>query len=273
MWSKLNENFYQSRTSSYENLVKNNLRSSQNLAGWLQEFAPSENFNLEFENQNQIKNLKSISFWNIEANSINYNDSLEYALKHRETTPVNQLHQGWSEAEILMLMNKAISDGSRGKDYQGVHIPLRNYPSGGAQFPIKLYMVSNTNAGFFKKNKSYEIHSDLGLISRVEDVDFKFEEVFAISHFNKKLYKQTSDVPFVVVMVMNLKHSFNKYSVYSQHLAMIEAGHIGQNLQLVSTALGNSSMPNGGILSDITKEAIGLKNSIDDTVVYGVVFG
>ena len=71
---------------------------------------------------------------------------------------------------------------------------------------------------------------------------------------------------------MNLKHSFKKYKYYSRQLAVIESGHIAQNLQLVSTSIGKTSLPNGGILSDYTKNSIGLSDSKDDVVIYGVAF-
>ena len=126
--------------------------------------------------------------------------------------------------------------------------------------------------GYFKKNHSYKIHADLGMISEIDQVNFKFEEIFAISHFNKEISEETKKLSFAIVLDMNLKHSFKKYKYYSRQLAMIEAGHIGQNLQLVSTAMGKKSLPNGGILSDVTKEAIGLSDSQDDIVIYGVAF-
>lgn len=110
------------------------------------------------------------------------------------------------------------------------------------------------------------------MISEIDQVNFKFEEIFAISHFNKEISEETKKLSFAIVLDMNLKHSFKKYKYYSRQLAMIEAGHIGQNLQLVSTAMGKKSLPNGGILSDVTKEAIGLSDSQDDIVIYGVAF-
>lgn len=102
--------------------------------------------------------------------------------------------------------------------------------------------------------------------------EFNFEDIFAISHFNKEISHETRHINFALVMTMNLKHSFKKYKYYSRQLAMIEAGHIAQNLQLVATSLNKKSLPNGGILSDYTKKAIGLASSEDDTVIYGVAF-
>ena len=40
----------------------------------------------------------------------------------------------------------------------------------------------------------------------------------------------------------------------------------------MSTSIGKTSLPNGGILSDYTKNSIGLSDSKDDVVIYGVAF-
>lgn len=272
---KLDKEFFYNNKKSYKHLVNDNLIEAQNFPGWLIDFCPSVNLNLEFESLTKFENKqKKVSFWDIDIKNIRFEDRLSKALSLRKSTPVEKLNTSWTENEILFLLNKAIGDGKRKKEYLGNTIPLRNYPSGGAQYPIKLFLLSNFEIGFFKKNYCYSIHPDLGYIcSLKKEHNINFEEVFAITHFNRNLYKETSKIPFVIVMVMNLKHSFEKYGYHSKQLAIIESGHIAQNLQLVSTAMGKCSLPNGGILSDYSKEFIGLSNSKDDIVIYGVAFG
>ena len=270
----LNKKYYINKKHDYKYLVRQNLRDAQNFSGWLMNFAPTGNLNLKFEKslpQEDSTNLTK-SFWNIDGSRIEIKDSLTFSLEARRSTPVEHLDSEWSEEELLFLINKAISDGRRNKVYKDEYIPLRSYPSGGAQYPIKIFIIVNKDMGYFKKNHSYKIHADLGMISEIDQVNFKFEEIFAISHFNKEISEETKKLSFAIVLDMNLKHSFKKYKYCSRQLAMIEAGHIGQNLQLVSTAMGKKSLPNGGILSDVTKEAIGLSDSQDDIVIYGVAF-
>ncbi|ERJ79118.1 nitroreductase family protein [Streptococcus sobrinus] len=267
----LDDRYFVNKKKNYNYLVKQNLRDAQNYSGWLMNFAPTGNLNLKFETE--ITSVtRSKNYWDIDTSAIKFIDDLSYTLENRCSTPVANLDSEWSEKEVLFLLNKSIGNGKRGKVYQDSYIPLRNYPSGGAQYPIKLYLVMNKNIDFFKSSRSYEIHPDLGIITEVEVEDCKFEDIFAISHFNKETSEETKKLSFAIIMNMNLKHSFKKYKYYSKQLAMLEAGHIAQNLQLVSTGLGKKSLPNGGILSDFSKKIIGLEGSKDDIVVYGVTF-
>lgn len=269
----LDNRYFKNNKKNYDYLVKENLRDAQNFNGWLVNFAPTGNLNLKFETKLvDEEKLNYKDFWNYDFSKILKNDSLTECLQLRCSTPVNLLRNTWTEAEIFYLLNQAICDGNRRKVYKDEYIPLRNYPSGGAQYPIKLYLVSNKNIGFFKKNCSYEVHADLGIVTEVENTNFNFKDIFAISHFNKEISQETEELAFAIVMVMNLKHSFKKYKYYSRQLAVIESGHIAQNLQLVSTSIGKTSLPNGGILSDYTKNSIGLSDSKDDVVIYGVAF-
>lgn len=268
---------FKNENKDYKKITDLNAKEEQNFSGWLVDFCPENTLNLKFEKINDLPvTTEKISYWNDNCKkNIYFNDSLADALEERRSTPINLLDGNWTEEEILFLLNKSIGSGKKVKEYRENRIPLRNYPSGGAQYPIKLFLLSNCNAGFFKKNSGYSIHPDVGLICQLTDnkKGIRFEDVFAITHFNKELYNETSKVPFLLVMSMNLKHSFIKYNHYSRQLAMIEAGHIAQNIELVATAMGKKTLPNGGILSDYTKQFLGINHPQDNIIIYGVVLG
>ena len=131
----LNKKYYINKKHDYKYLVRQNLRDAQNFSGWLMNFAPTGNLNLKFEKslpQEDSTNLTK-SFWNIDGSRIEIKDSLTFSLEARRSTPVEHLDSEWSEEELLFLINKAISDGRRNKVYKDEYIPLRSYPSGGAQ--------------------------------------------------------------------------------------------------------------------------------------------
>ncbi|MDF2534912.1 MAG: hypothetical protein K0R18_1071 [Bacillales bacterium] len=272
---KLDERYFIRESDNYDLLTNNLRKKAANFPGWLMYLAPRIKYTIDFEKKENFKHCITKDFWDIQLDESILNFSLANSLINRKTTPLEGLTTSWSEKEILSLLNLALSNGKRHKIYRNQYMPLRNYPSGGAQYPMKLYLAMNCDAGFFKKNKAYEIHPDVGLISlsRREDSEVNFEDIFAVSHFNKSLYLTVNKIPFSIIFVMNLKNSFEKYRYLSENLALLEAGHIAQNLQLVSVALKKHSQPCGGVIADIAKHFIGRQNMDDDFVVYGVLFG
>lgn len=262
-WVQKNDNY----TLFLEDLRKN----AQNFPGWLSYFAPHKNYKMRYENSKDIHGI--LSFWNI---NMDISLDLNKALKNRSSVPVNKLTNDWTETEILFLLNKAISDGTRLRKNggnEGQNIPLRNYPSGGAEYPISTYLLFNKNIGIFKKNQAYLVHGDVGEITK-QPINNKniFKNAFAVGQFNKKLSEQMDEISFATIFSMNLKYSFPKYRTFSRQLAFIEAGHIAQNIQLICSAMGKASICSGGVLNDKSKEMLGIID--DDTfIIYGVFVG
>lgn len=268
----MNDNRYWiQKNDNYELFLDYLRRTSQNLPGWLSYFAPHKNYEMHYEQLEEITPF--CSFWkNIPYKELDLNE----ALLQRSSTPIDKLNNTWTEQDILFLLNRAISDGTRrrnsGKDF-GQIIPLRNYPSGGAEYPIIPYIVFNKTIGRFTKNHSYKIHGDIGFLSEnATSSDLSFKDIFAIGQFNNKLSYKMENISFAIIFAMNLKDSFIKYRTFSQQLAFIEAGHIAQNIQLITAAMNKSSICSGGVLNDQARNLTNVKD--DDTFfIYGVFVG
>ncbi|RMX26171.1 nitroreductase family protein [Limosilactobacillus reuteri] len=258
------------KNDNYELFQEQLRKEAQNYPGWLSYFAPHKDYQMKYEKKSDSH--KSVSFWNI---TINKRLDLSEALLTRASIPINRLVHKWTEDEILFFLKMSISAGNRVRkngSNSGENIPLRNYPSGGAEYPITPYLVFNKNIGRFKKDHAYKVHGDIGELTDQGENSLSFSDIFAIAQFNKKLSKQMNTVSFAVVFEMNLRLSFVKYRSFARNLALIEAGHIGQNIQLVTTAMEKASICTGGVLNDKARKLLNIKDK-DSFIIYGIFIG
>ena len=70
------------------------------------------------------------------------------------------------------------------------------------------------------------------------------------------LSNSTEKISFAVFMVVDFKESFKKYGELSERLAFFEAGHVAQNLQLVSSHLNKKSLPICGLFPEEVEKQI-----------------
>lgn len=269
----MDERYLDDEYDDYEEWLDNTRKHQENYAGWLTCFAPKEDYRMSFEKEKDLDNQKKfINYWK-EGNldSVSHASLIE-SLSQRKTSSLDEMGKTWSEYDILAFLLLVFGNGNRFKMYGNFKIPLRNYPSGGAQYPILPYLYFNKSIGRFKKNHGYLVHPDIGYITELKDKNCPFYRLFAIGNFNKKLQQQLSNVSFACLLGMNIEDSFSKYRSFAEQLAYIEAGHIGQNIQLVSTLLGKNSQPTGGVLNDIANYALSgdVKNEF---VIYGIFLG
>jgi SagB-type dehydrogenase family enzyme len=104
----------------------------------------------------------------------------------------------------------------------------RFYPSAGARYPIEIYVLSlNTELPpgtyhYFIKNHSLE----------------KLQENKQFSVQKYILQKEFKTASFFIVMTGLFSRSYIKYGPRAYPFTLIEAGHIGQNIYLVSSGTG-----------------------------------
>lgn len=116
----------------------------------------------------------------------------------------------------------------------------RNYPSGGGLYNVNIFFIFNIN-------KSELSELDKGNIAYLDCVNEKL--VF----YKKKLWRDVEQA-FVqkqlfesakcaVILSVDFNNISRKYTDIAYKLIQQEAGHIGQNIQLVSEYLGIKSIP------------------------------
>ncbi len=138
----------------------------------------------------------------------------------------------------------------------------RTYPSGGARFPVELYLISfkveNLDPGVYHYNIKGESLETLW----EKDVGDKQREL--ISPY---LDNPSATIIFTSVIA----RSEVKYGIRAYSYSLIEAGHMGQNIQLKCTELGIGACPVSGFVDDTVNWLLDLTN--DEIPIYSISLG
>jgi SagB-type dehydrogenase family enzyme len=144
-------------------------------------------------------------------------------------------------------------------------LPLRAVPSGGALYPLELYLaalrVDGLEPGLY--------HFD-PLLRELETVRLGLvpSEVAAMSTYPEIV----SPCAVLLVVAGVFGRTRFKYGLRGYRFALLEAGHLGQNIVLVATALGLASVPLGGFYDRLTDEVLGL-DGVNVSSLYTIAVG
>ena len=134
----------------------------------------------------------------------------------------------------------------------------RNYPSGGALYPIETYLISTAleseSPGVFHYNPTD--HSLERLWNLPED--FLMKDI-AKSPESLKLSS-------LIVFTSVWDRSSAKYGDLAYQHALLEAGHMSENILLVATALGLNARPYAGFNDERIAELLDLDEDLEQTV-------
>ena len=112
----------------------------------------------------------------------------------------------------------------------------RTYPSGGAKYPILTYVlvfdVQELNQGFYHLNNSSMTLEELKILSP--------KEIDEIKNSIDADYKEAS---FIIFFSFLGERNIPKYGSLAYKLALLEAGHMAQNVILIGEALNIHSRP------------------------------
>jgi len=144
----------------------------------------------------------------------------------------------------------------------------RMYPSAGARYPLEIYLflfskIENLTQGLYHYN--VKKHS-LELIFENNFID-KCRK--AVKNINKKLIQPKT---ILIVITSIFGRTALKYGELTYKLNLIEAGHLGQNLYLVSHALNLNCCAIGWIDEKIMSEILDLKNE-NEIILYAFTIG
>lgn len=146
---------------------------------------------------------------------------------------------------------------------------LRAIPSGGALYPIELYVVilnvDGVSTGLYYYN--VKRHS-LQLLKKSDSFVDDFRKTFTMS---REIF-DISTGSVIFVMTASFWKQNAKYGSRGYRFALMEAGHMGQNIQLASTGLELGSLCVGGFYDDEICNQINV-DVVEDPVIYTVVVG
>jgi SagB-type dehydrogenase family enzyme len=143
--------------------------------------------------------------------------------------------------------------------------PVRAAPSGGALYPIELYAAVLQVDGMESGIYHYA-------------VDRHLMELLRPGNFANMLSDTTSDLATfahaAVVFVLSgaFGRSHFKYGERGYRFAMLEAGHIAQNILLAATARGLGAVAVGGFIDEEVNDLLDL-DGVDEAAIYMIAAG
>lgn len=150
----------------------------------------------------------------------------------------------------------------RGKSYA----TLRTVPSGGARHPFETYLVIRKISGLSSGVYHYlPMEHALELLYEAEDVDPRIVESLSGQSWAAK-----ANVLFYWSMVPYRAEW--RYGIYAHRVALIDAGHMAENLYLACTALGLGCCAIGAFSDELCNDMLTL-NGEDEFTLYVMPVG
>jgi SagB-type dehydrogenase family enzyme len=141
--------------------------------------------------------------------------------------------------------------------------PLRAAPSGGALYPLELSVAARRVDGL-----------ELGLY-HFDPLDDLLEAVArgpqAVAPTTPFAEAASTAAAVIFVSAVFWRSRF-KYGLRGYRFALLEAGHVAQNVLLAATSLGLGAVPIGGFYDRRADELIGT-NSVDESTLYLICVG
>ncbi len=118
----------------------------------------------------------------------------------------------------------------------------RMYPSAGARYPLEVYLTAH-NIIDMKKGLYHFNVRDNGLeFIYNQNLDEEMKEIMGVNFFEKS--------NAVIILTGALSRTEVKYDQNAYRFALIEAGHVGQNIHLISESLDIGCCAIGGFDND-----------------------
>jgi SagB-type dehydrogenase family enzyme len=144
-------------------------------------------------------------------------------------------------------------------------IPRRPVPSGGALYPLELYLAAMNVAGLAPGVYHYHpARHALELLAQEAP-----EPALRRSCIPSSLPPQAG---LVLCICGVLPRNRLKYEEFGYRLMLLEAGHLAQNVLLVVQALGLGGMPCGGFYDDRMHDYLRI-DGVDEVCLYLIVIG
>ncbi|MBS3050735.1 MAG: SagB/ThcOx family dehydrogenase [Candidatus Aenigmarchaeota archaeon] len=136
----------------------------------------------------------------------------------------------------------------------------RTYPSAGARFPIEIYPIVFNVDGL--ERGAYHYDMPRHRLEILLEQDLRDRETEIVSPY-------LSNTAAALVLTAVLARSEVKYGNKAYPYSLIEAGHIGQNIQLACAKYDIGCCPIGGFVNDAVSEILDLTEDEIPLYVFG----
>lgn len=138
----------------------------------------------------------------------------------------------------------------------------RNYPSGGSFYPVETYVIASTDDSNALTVFHYDpnVHALEKLWAVPNEIDFQ----------NVVVVEPPIAFSAMLIFTAVWRRSSAKYGDFAYNLALMEAGHMAQNLQLVATAMGLKSRPLAGFVDEAVNTMLDIDTD-EEQAVYSMI--
>jgi len=147
----------------------------------------------------------------------------------------------------------------------GFRFHSRSVPSAGGLYPLELYLIANRIDGVTDGLYHFEAPTHLLKMIQPAPTNEQLERILLAQQF----LQNANAIIFISAV---FRRTLTKYGSRGYRYILLEAGHLAQNLCLLSAELDLGSLCVGGFWDSRLNSFIGL-NGVDDAVVYCVGVG
>lgn len=141
--------------------------------------------------------------------------------------------------------------------------PFRTVASGGALYPLELYFHNGGQIEGLELG-IYHYSPSLNAVKRIRPGDHSAEIARALVEFQSGLSRTLSTIIFITAI---LQRATFKYRNKGYRFALLEAGHVAQNINLTAVALGMSAINIGGYYDRLVDKMLDL-DGLNHSVLY-----
>lgn len=142
----------------------------------------------------------------------------------------------------------------------------RPHPSGGAKYPLEAYVVTDKHTEL--GTAAYHYRPDIHVLEQVSVLSEQEMSVVKKSY----IYKTVPPIPVFIMLTYIMERNVPKYGALGGKLALIESGHIGQNIALTADGCGVSSLMLSGGDHPYIDSLLGL-DSYNESMFYTIGLG
>jgi len=140
----------------------------------------------------------------------------------------------------------------------------RFYPSGGARYPLELYVAVQRVEGIDPGLYHYNVKDNL-----LETLTKNYETMEQLR--GGLLYPWSRDAAVMFFITAVWDRNFVKYKDRGYRIVLMEAGHLGHNIALVSSALGIGCCNSVGFNNQRINEVLDIENEDEDSLYLAIV--
>lgn len=189
---------------------------------------------------NEIINLSQFCI-----NAINNNNLIECLLNRRSNRSYNNYQLTLNEIATLLYNSYGVTTRHKAKAFgTNIHVGLKNVPSGGALYPLEVYIVifnSELDQGL------YHYRPDLNILEVLRKGDF-INELSTIIKAEPFVEMQKASVLIITTSI--LERMLLKYGDRGYRFILLESGFVAQLISLLATSIGLGSCMLGAFLDD-----------------------